>query len=100
MLAHPSQEALRRMREARAAIHNDRGKDSYYIEISRRLHAPLKSARLAKGLSQGEAAKRAGWRRGDLKIVEAGTHWVSIQTCVRMWQVLGLDLPDGWETLV
>jgi hypothetical protein len=99
MLAHPCQESLRRMRDARAALYIDRGKDSYYVEVCRRLHAPLKSARLAKGMSQGEAAKQAGWRRGDIKIVEAGTHWAPIQMCVRMWQILGLDLPEGWETL-
>jgi ribosome-binding protein aMBF1 (putative translation factor) len=100
MLARPSQDCLRRMRIARRALRDgsDR-RNAYQIEISRRLHAPLRCARLAKGLSQGEAAKRAGWRRGDIKIVEAGTHWVSVEKCVRMWQVLGLALPEDWETL-
>ena len=85
--------------DARCAWRNAENGDRFSMEISRRLHAPLKAARLAKGLSKGEAAKRAGWTRVLISDVEAGNHWVSFPLCIRMWKALDLVLPSGWETL-
>jgi ribosome-binding protein aMBF1 (putative translation factor) len=77
MLAHPSSDSFARLKETRAALRDAPSSDPYGIEILRRLNAPLKSARLARGLSQGEAAKRAGWTRADIMDIEAGRHWAN-----------------------
>jgi ribosome-binding protein aMBF1 (putative translation factor) len=99
LLSHRSSDSLARLKEARAALLKAPRSDPYDIEIRRRLNSPLKSARIARGLSQGEAAKRAGWTRAYLKDIEAGQHWANKQMCIRMWKALGLELPEGWETL-
>jgi ribosome-binding protein aMBF1 (putative translation factor) len=98
-LSHPTSESLADLRAARDAwSHADRG-DALGIEIERRLNAPLKSTREEKGLSQGELAQRVGLTRRDIKGYESGRHWAGFRECIRMWEVLGLELPKGWEIL-
>ncbi len=99
LLSRRSSDSLAYFREAREALRNAPSSDPYGIEILRRLNAPLKSARIARGLSRGEAAKRAGWTHADLRDIEARRHWATEQMYIRMWKALGLELPEGWETL-
>ncbi len=95
----PSPNSLERLREARAALKRSPGSGVYYLEIMRRLHAPLKTVRLAKGMSQGEAAKRAGWSRKEIQLIESGSHWNNLPRLIRMWNALGLEVPHGWESI-
>lgn len=82
----------------RAAIAAN-GKGRLGAELLTRLNAPLKAARVAKGLSQGETAKRAGWMRSQVSDIEAGNHRANFDMYVRMWKALDLDLPEGWQSL-
>src|SRR5262249_28117776 len=80
-----SPETVTQLREARAACAEDPILTQCRIEITqcrteivRRLNTPLKSVRLARSLSQGEVAKRAGLSRKCVQQIESGQYRASV----------------------
>ncbi len=95
----PSPETLTQVFDAQMACKRGPHGDIYRIEIGRRLNAPLKAVRLEKGMSQGEIAKRAGLPRRTIQKIESGMYRANVQIAIRLWNVLGLEVPQEWESL-
>lgn len=95
----PSPEWLARVKEVRAAQHRVPSSWLFLSEIVRRLNEPLRTARKDKGLTQGELVERTGVSRKYIQLIEAGRPVANYQTAIRLWRALGLEVPQGWDSL-
>ena len=58
----------------------------------------MKSARLAKELSQAELARAVGVSRQTVNMIESGGYNPTLELCIRICHALGLTLNDlFWE---
>jgi DNA-binding XRE family transcriptional regulator len=92
-------ESLARVREVRTAAGRATPLSLIHTEIIKRLNAPLRTARKASRMTRGELGERAGVSRKTIQLIEEGKPVATYQDAIRLWSALGLDLPQGWDSL-
>jgi DNA-binding XRE family transcriptional regulator len=92
-------QSLVRVREVRTAAGRVTPLWMIHTEIIRRLNAPLRAARKASRMTRGELGDRAGVSRKIIQLIEEGKTIATYQRAIRLWRALGLELPQGWDSL-
>jgi DNA-binding XRE family transcriptional regulator len=95
----PTPQSLARVREVRTTAGRVPPQWQIQTEIMRRLNAPLSTARKASGMTRGELGERAGVSRRIIQLIEEGKPVADYQRAIRLWRALGLELPQGWDSL-
>lgn len=74
--------------------------DRYGLEVWRNLLADLRTQRQVLGLTQGQAALRAGLAPKTLEAIERGDSFGSVPSLLKLLYALGLDLEQTSEVRV
>ncbi len=68
-------------------------------EKTKYLGKQIKSLRIAKGLLQGEAAKRIGVSQAYLSNIESGRNHITLRNLFKLQEVLGCSMCDFFKDM-